>query len=102
MQVGMRSTVALAAMVLGGVAPADAAFPSPCATTPLLDGFFIRDDVPASIASHFTGITTIQSDFLDPTLTNKEESQDQVYHVQHGLALVVALVPSSVVVHGKG
>jgi hypothetical protein len=83
-------------------ATANAAFPSPCTTTPLLDGFFIRDDVPASIASHFTGITTIQSDFLDPTLTNKEESQDQVYHVQHGLALVVALVPSTVVVHGKG
>jgi MYXO-CTERM domain-containing protein len=80
---------------------ADAAFPSPCSMTPALNGFFIRDDVPADFANHFTGITTIQSDFIDPTLTNKEESQDQVYHVQHGLALVVALVPASVVVHGK-
>ena len=80
---------------------ADAAFPPPCTTTPALNGFFLRDDVPADFYTHFAGITTIQSDFIDPTLTNKEESQDQVYHVQHGLALVVALVPSSVVVHGK-
>jgi MYXO-CTERM domain-containing protein len=80
---------------------ADAAFPDPCSTTPALNGFFVRDDVPADFAGHFPGITTIQSDFIDPTLTNKEESQDQVYHVQHGLALVVALVPASVVVHGK-
>jgi len=80
---------------------ADAAFPSPCSTTPALNGFFVRDDVPADFYSHFPGITTVQSDFIDPTLTNKEESQDQVYHVQHGLALIVALVPASVVVHGR-
>jgi MYXO-CTERM domain-containing protein len=80
---------------------ADAAFPTPCTTTPSLNGFFLRDDVPADFHTHFPGITTIQSDFIDPTLTNKEESQDQVYHVQHGLALVVALVPSTVVVQGK-
>ncbi len=80
---------------------ADAAFPSPCSTTPALNGFFLRDDVPADFNTHFPGITTIRSDFIDPTLTNKEESQDQVYHVQHGLALVVALVPASVTVQGK-
>ena len=80
---------------------ADAAFPSPCTTTPALNGFFLRDDVPADFYTNFPGITTIQSDFIDPTVTNKEESQDQVYHVQHGLALVVALVPASVVVHDK-
>jgi len=80
---------------------ADAAFPAPCTTTPALNGFFVRDDVPANFYTSFPGITTIQSDFIDPTLTNKEESQDQVYHVQHGLALVVALVSPSVVVHGK-
>lgn len=80
---------------------ADAAFPSPCSTTPTLNGFFLRDDVPADFYTHFSGITTIQSDFVDPTLTNKEESQDQVYHVQHGLALVVALVPPTVSVQGK-
>jgi len=81
---------------------ADAAFPSPCSTTPALNGFFVRDDVPADFSGHFPGITTIQSDFIDPILTNKEESQDQVYHVQHGLALVVTLVPASVVVQGSG
>ena len=80
---------------------ADAAFPSPCSTTPALNGFFLRDDVPADFYTRFTGISTIQSDFVDPTLTNKEESQDQVYHVQHGLALVVALVPASVTVQNK-
>jgi uncharacterized protein (TIGR03382 family) len=80
---------------------ADAAFPSPCSSTPNLNGFFLRDDVPADFSSHFAAITTIQSDFIDPTLTNKEESQDQVYHVQHGLALVIALVPASVTVQGK-
>jgi MYXO-CTERM domain-containing protein len=80
---------------------ADSAFPAPCSTTPALNGFFLRDDVPADFYSHFSGITTIQSDFVDPTLTNKEESQDQVYHVQHGLALVIALVPSTVSVQGK-
>jgi len=80
---------------------ADAAFGSPCTTTAALNGFFLRDDVPADFHTRFAGITTIESDFIDPVLTNKEESQDQVYHVQHGLALVVALVPESVVVQGK-
>jgi MYXO-CTERM domain-containing protein len=80
---------------------ADAAFPAPCSTTPALNGFFLRDDVPASFNTRFPGITIIESDFVDPTLTNKEESQDQVYHVQHGLALVVALVPANLVVQNK-
>ncbi|MBA3500852.1 MAG: hypothetical protein M4D80_26810 [Myxococcota bacterium] len=80
---------------------ADAAFPAPCSTTTALNGFFLRDDVPASFTTKFPGITTIESDFIDPTLTNKEESQDQIYHVQHGLALVVALVPANVVVQNK-
>lgn len=82
-------------------ASADAAFPSPCGTSPALNGFFLRDDVPATITARFPGITTIESDFIDPTLTNKEESQDQVYHLQHGLALVVALVPADVVVQTR-
>ena len=80
---------------------ADAAFPAPCSQTPSLNGFFLRDDVPADFYTHFPGITSIESDMIDPTLTNKEESQDQVYHVQHGLALVVALVPADVNVQGK-
>lgn len=80
---------------------ADAAFPAPCTQAPSLNGFFLRDDVPADYFTHFPGITSLESDFIDPTLTNKEESQDQVYHVQHGLALVVALVPADVTVQGK-
>ena len=80
---------------------ADASFPTPCGTSPALNGFFLRDDVPASFHTHFAGITTVESDFIDPTLTNKEESQDQVYHVQHGLALVVALIPTTLVVQAK-
>lgn len=80
---------------------ADAAFPSPCTTTPALNGFFVRDDVPADFYTHFSGITTLESDYIDPAITNKEESQDQLYHLQHGLALVVGLVPDSVTAHGK-
>lgn len=80
---------------------ADAAFPGPCATTPALNGFFLRDDVPAGFHSNFPPLTSMESDFIDPTLTNKEMSQDQVYHVLTGLALVKQLVPASVVVRGK-
>lgn len=80
---------------------ADAAFEAPCTNTPALNGFFLRDDVPANFFTKFSGISIIESDFVDPVLTNKEESQDQVYHVQHGLALVVELVPSNVVVQSK-
>lgn len=80
---------------------ADASFPPPCTTEPSLNGFFIRDDVPADFYSHFPGISTVQSDFIDPALTNKEESQDQVFHVQTGLALVVALVEDDLVVEGR-
>ncbi len=80
---------------------ADAAFEAPCSSGAALNGFFLRDDVPASIQSRFAGITTIESDFIDPTVTNKEESQDQVYHLQHGLALVVALVPATVTVQNR-
>lgn len=79
---------------------ADAAFPDPCSTTPAKNGFFLRDDIPADYAAEFPGISSVESDFLADTLTNKEESQDQVYHLQHGLALVIALVPDTVVVQG--
>lgn len=79
---------------------ADAAFPE-CGGTAARNGFFVRDDVPADLHQHFPGIATIQSDFIDPALTNKEESQDQVYHLQHGLALVIALVPADAIVQGR-
>ncbi|MEO7093830.1 MAG: hypothetical protein ABI175_11310, partial [Polyangiales bacterium] len=35
---------------------ADAAFEAPCGTSPALNGFFLRDDVPATITSSFPGI----------------------------------------------
>lgn len=81
---------------------ADSAFPE-CggAGTASLNGFFLRDDVPAGFHSHFPPLTTTYSDFVDPALTNKEESQDQVYHVLMGLALVKHLVPANVTQNGK-
>jgi uncharacterized membrane protein YgcG len=80
---------------------ADASFPPPCSQTPAVNGFFLRDDVPADFHQHFPPLTSTQSDFIDPALTNKEMSQDQVYHALMGLALVKHLVPASVVVKGK-
>jgi hypothetical protein len=63
------------------------AFPD-CAGPWGLDGFFVRDDVPATINTEFDGIDTIESDWIDPVGTNKEMSQDQVIHLLVGLALV--------------
>ncbi|MCC6216746.1 MAG: hypothetical protein IT376_17940 [Polyangiaceae bacterium] len=73
---------------------ADASFPPPCTQEGALNGFFVRDDVPAGFHSHFPPMAGMTSDFSDPVLTNKEMSQDQVYHVLLGLALVRALVPA--------
>lgn len=79
---------------------AESAFPE-CGGVDALNGFFLRDDVPAGFHSHFPPLTTTYSDGIDPTLTNKEESQDQVYHVLLGLALVKQLVPATVTKNGK-
>src|SRR5262245_21246849 len=79
----------------------DAAFPSPCTQSQELNGFFIRDDVPDGFHQHFAPLTITFSDFVDPVLTNKEMSQDQVYHVLIGLALVKRFVPNGVSVQGK-
>lgn len=80
---------------------ADAAFPPPCTQSEALNGFFLRDDVPAGYHQHFPPLTTTYSDFVDPVLTNKEMSQDQVYHVLMGLALVSRVVPTGVSVKGR-
>ncbi len=80
---------------------ADAAFPAPCTQTEALNGFFLRDDVPAGFHQSFPPLTTTYSDFVDPVLTNKEMSQDQVYHVLIGLALVKRFVPAGVSVKGR-
>jgi hypothetical protein len=57
-------------------------------------GFFIRDDAPADLAQRFSNVTAIDSDYVSPAVFNKEESQDQVYHVLMGLAAVHKLVPN--------
>ncbi len=81
---------------------AESAFPAPCMQYTALNGFFLRDDVPANFHTSVAGnLTTTFSDFVDPTLTNKEMSQDQVYHVLIGLSLVKRLVPDTVVVRGR-
>jgi hypothetical protein len=79
---------------------ADAAFPPPCTQEEALNGFFLRDDVPDGFHSNFPPTTTTQSDFVDPTLTNKEMSQDQVYHLLFGLALVKQLIEPGLIVQG--
>jgi hypothetical protein len=79
---------------------AETAFPPPCDSFESLNGFFIRDDVPADYHEHFDGIDVVQSDFIDgPTL--KEMSQDQVHHLNLGLLLTHQLVPADVVVEGQ-
>lgn len=80
---------------------ADASFPPPCTQTPALNGFFLRDDVPAEFFQEFPPLTFVRSDFVDPELTNKEMSQDQVYHVLIGLALVKRFIPTSASANGK-
>ena len=50
-------------------------------------GFFIRDDVPGSLKS-FYKLSNLLSDYSSPSIYNKEASQDQVYHMMLGLALV--------------
>jgi len=80
---------------------ADASFPPPCTQTPALNGFLLRDDVPAEFFQEFPPLTYVRSDFVDPELTNKEMSQDQVYHLLIGLALVKRFIPESASSNGK-
>jgi MYXO-CTERM domain-containing protein len=80
---------------------ADVSFPPPCTQAPALNGFFLRDDVPAEFFQEFPPLTFVRSDFVDPELTNKEMSQDQVYHVLIGLALVKKFIPESATSNGK-
>lgn len=80
---------------------ADAAFPPPCTQDQKLNGFFLRDDVPDGFQQNFPPLKSMTSDFSDPTLTNKEMSQDQVYHLLFGLALVKAAVPPQTYVKAR-
>ncbi len=77
------------------------AFLWPCDNAGQLDGFFIRDDVPMSFSDQLAGIDLVLSDYADIALYNKEMSQDQVYHLLLGLALVKHLVPPGTMVDGR-
>ncbi len=69
------------------------------ATEHLLDGFFIRDDVPATFTEHWSDVNpvfvdfpNVRSDFTDPDIRLNEMSQDQVWNLIIGLSLISHLV----------
>ncbi len=57
-------------------------------------GFFIRDDVPLDVAAEIDA-DLVLSDFVDSIAApfNKEESQDQVYHLYLGFTIVKNYTP---------
>lgn len=66
---------------------------------PFPNGFFIRDDVPASFTRNwawknpsFNDFPLVRSDFTEENMRLNEMSQDQVWHLLTGLALVARLV----------
>jgi len=72
------------------------AFPD-CQQPGILDGFFVRDDVPADFGVHFDGVTHLESDWTDSNPWLKEMSQDQAIHLWMGLALVRHFASDAVV-----
>ncbi|NNF02551.1 MAG: hypothetical protein HKN22_07680 [Bacteroidia bacterium] len=64
------------------------------------NGFMIRDDVPENFHEKFPNITNSQSDFSADNDFNKEMSQDQIYHILMGLALVKRFIPKEVEYEG--
>ncbi len=79
----------------------DAAFDAPCSQTPALNGFFIRDDVPADQHLSFPGRSATSSDYLSAVDTLKEMSQDQAWHVLMGLRTAQGLLPAGTTVDGR-
>ena len=65
-------------------------------TTPTRNGFFMRDDVADSFYTNFPPLTSSPSDYNSINEFDNEMSQDQVYHLLHGLALIKRFVPDSV------
>lgn len=66
---------------------------------PTPNGFFIRDDVPASFTKDwewknpsFSDYPWVKSDYMDQNIRLNEMSQDQVWHLIVGLALISHLV----------
>lgn len=83
--------------------------------TPLLNGFFIRDDVSpyglnmsGYVIPHLNQglpspvITELYSDFMSIEPTDKEMSQDQVLHLMWALGLVIKYVPPTVYYESGG
>lgn len=69
---------------------------------PLPNGFFIRDDVPVTFTRDwawknpsFADYPLVRSDFTEANIRLNEMSQDQVWHLLIGLALVAHLVDDS-------
>ena len=69
------------------------------ATDPMLDGFFIRDDVPPDFSvtwaeeyPDFAAYPSVRSDYTDWDVRLNEMSQDQVWNLIVGLSLVSRLV----------
>lgn len=103
---GARSAEASAAELALAVAVLDRidahpaeAFPD-CAGPWELDGFFVRDDVPSGFNENFSGIGGMESDWIDPVLTNKEMSQDQVMHLLLGIAMVAKYTDPTLEIDG--
>jgi len=66
---------------------------------PIPNGFFIRDDVPADFTQRwvwknpsFADYPSVKSDYIDEKIRLNEMSQDQVWHLIVGLALISHLV----------
>lgn len=66
---------------------------------PIPNGFFIRDDVPANFTQDwawknpsFKDYPLVKSDYIDQNIHLNEMSQDQVWHLIIGLALISHLV----------
>ncbi|MDH4196214.1 MAG: hypothetical protein OEW05_02280 [Candidatus Aminicenantes bacterium] len=67
--------------------------PPPPSVPPEARGFFIRDDVDYGLLAHLPDATSLESDYLNANPYNKEESQDQLFHLLLGLSLVRKFIP---------
>lgn len=69
----------------------------------LLDGFFIRDDVPIQFHTHFNDVDTVSSDalaLLSKECRNKEMSRDNAIYLYLGLLCVQEFVDPSASYNG--
>jgi hypothetical protein len=68
---------------------------------PEINGFFIRDDVPADfLKKNFPNKMYMDSDFTSKKISDNEESQDQVHHLTMGLMCIYRFVPLDVQYQG--